>query len=855
MTIQQGPEELAEIAEAMKERRKIQRKRNLGIAIKGLAGLALVVYALDGMHSSIEAVCPSCFQTARSLGSLVGIGDAWPTPTPGEDLSGVMKKGKIEDGVDASLGGPSGTPAPPKAEDGQAPNLPDVKLQPPMTPTPVPFRATPIRERKWEIDPKRPRYLNLLDENAQRQKDFEMLNQFRDPVIQVALGEDDSALALTNDGDAYSLFRILTSGKVDQKWKAQSPTLGVPLRIVAHQGGYVVVYKKTFAENTARYFLVRLTADGMMDSKFSTNTEMDRPPAGLTTTPDGRIVICGAFSKFGGKISHKLLVLKKDGTLDPSFVFETYTFASIDHVAVDPDGKILAFGRHPDVNSTMTNELFRLTPKGVRDTGFRSVSGFDGAATALFVDRFSRAHLCGEFTRLEGNLVGRLLRFSKNGKIDPLSVELFRPDGACHAIVDAPDGGLFIGGRFVYFGGVEAPRVVKLTKTGEVDRKFRVGFGFDRIVNALAVTTKGHLWAGGAFERYQDQDQALFLRVKTDFTFDFGWPETVKMDHEVTVSFMDDRARIYVGIPFDHPSTKTTGMVRRFVRGTEDPDSRVMGLADNDFNFLFLDPKKGLWVGGDFTKAAGLKKNFLARVDFLGKAERDFPRGGGPNGPVRFVICPKKEECIVGGEFTSWGSTPVTGLIRVDLRGAFLSDLNWNLKGGAPSKVWLSEDSMVVFARSDRDGIVRSSLRQLDLAGNLRGPIDMSSNQHKALLHVDRDRQGGFFVMIESLGSQQKAPVQLSRILPDGTIDPNFNCASELDRDRARGLVAVSGGRVMVLGSVGEHGFEIYPAIDGSCRLVPAVQPWIEGVDGLRDAEGRVYLRRSRLVIEPSAAK
>jgi len=123
--------------------------------------------------------------------------------------------------------------------------------------------------------------------------------------------------------------------------------------------------------------VVRLNTNGSIDSTFS--ADFNNTVSEALPLPDGRIIVGGMFTQCNGQNTGSLVILKSDGSLDPSFDVSGGGFkGSIKTVTLDDNGDIMVGGfKFQSFNgTTLTNSaIARISMKGVLDAGFNSAAG------------------------------------------------------------------------------------------------------------------------------------------------------------------------------------------------------------------------------------------------------------------------------------------------------------------------------------------------------------------------------------------------------------------------------------------------------------------------------------------------
>jgi uncharacterized delta-60 repeat protein len=151
--------------------------------------------------------------------------------------------------------------------------------------------------------------------------------------------------------------------------------------------------------------IIRLTTNGNLDNTFGSGGKVSRiingfdTPRSIKIDSAGKIVVAGRTLPTGGVFNQKAFVARftENGVEDTSFgtngLTEIQLSGNADYfmdMVIQPDGKILATGRH-DANSTYPSFLIaRLNEDGTPDTGFGSSN--NGTATATLPSTDLIAH-------------------------------------------------------------------------------------------------------------------------------------------------------------------------------------------------------------------------------------------------------------------------------------------------------------------------------------------------------------------------------------------------------------------------------------------------------------------------------
>jgi uncharacterized membrane protein len=110
---------------------------------------------------------------------------------------------------------------------------------------------------------------------------------------------------------------------------------------------------------------VRLNADGTRDTAFTTNTGTGADGTAVNTIAiqsDGKIVLGGSFANFNGVTVNRIVRLNADGTLDTAFTTNTGAGANstVSTIAIQSDGKMILGGSFFGFNEINRSYLARI---------------------------------------------------------------------------------------------------------------------------------------------------------------------------------------------------------------------------------------------------------------------------------------------------------------------------------------------------------------------------------------------------------------------------------------------------------------------------------------------------------------
>jgi len=233
--------------------------------------------------------------------------------------------------------------------------------------------------------------------------------------------------------------------------------------------------------------IVRLNPNGTIDTtfnQFGTGFTFDASVFDICVQPDGKILLAGDnFVSYDDVVLNRpgLIRLNADGTLDTSFIRNTSTDVIGVEVELLSDGKILFYNGLGGYNGNTNRRLVRLNPDGSLDTSFDSLA-LSRSTTAnlltfdMLVDNLDRTYIAGTNLIYSGLTIPSLLRINYDGTRDTsfndgdgfLITTPSSTTGIPRDIELTSSGTLYAVGRFdTYFDGTSiSPNIIKIKPDG-----------------------------------------------------------------------------------------------------------------------------------------------------------------------------------------------------------------------------------------------------------------------------------------------------------------------------------------------------------------------------------------------------
>ncbi|MBL9128199.1 MAG: immunoglobulin domain-containing protein, partial [Verrucomicrobiales bacterium] len=198
-------------------------------------------------------------------------------------------------------------------------------------------------------------------------------------------------------------------------------------------GGYF-----TNVLGTVRRGIARLNTDGTLDTSFNPGTGVQGLVKAIRVEADGRILVGGHFYSINGTLRSGLARLSATGTVDATFNAGVgATLApddlsldgpSVDSIVLQGDGRAVVGGNFTGFGGISRRYLARLHWNGDVDEEFDPGDGPDGPVRALALDPDGRLIVAGEFTTIAGVDRPGIARLQNDGTLPVLPSVVTPPE-------------------------------------------------------------------------------------------------------------------------------------------------------------------------------------------------------------------------------------------------------------------------------------------------------------------------------------------------------------------------------------------------------------------------------------------
>jgi len=480
---------------------------------------------------------------------------------------------------------------------------------------------------------------------------------------------------------------FLASGFNDSEFNIEDnyngPSTTVNTVVIQPDGKILLGGAFTTFNSLAPSYFVRLNSDGTRDTTFTTNngTGSNGVVNAIAVQSDGKILLGGTFTAFNNVSSTRIVRLNADGTVDTTFATNTGAGASftVSAIAVQSDGKILVGGNFTTFNNVTVNFIVRLNADGTRDTGFVTNNGGGGlnsAVNTIAIQSDGKIVIGGGFTIINGTTVNFIARLNTDGTRDT-TFTTNTGTGAnltVNTVAIQSDGKIVLGGGFSTFNGTTVNRIVRLNIDGTRDTTFttNAGTGANDAVNAIAIQSDGKIMLVGVFTTFNSLSASRLIRLNADGTIDA--PFRTNIDNGAssgirTVAIQSDGNIILGGDLTSFTDIPVRFLARLASAGTL-LDFTASG-ANLNVNTLALQSDGKLLLGGTFTRFNRQAAAYFVRLNPGGTVDTTFMTnvGTGANNAVNTIAVQSDGKILLGGTFTTFNGTTANRILRLNSDG------------------------------------------------------------------------------------------------------------------------------------------------------------------------------------------
>lgn len=583
------------------------------------------------------------------------------------------------------------------------------------------------------------KYLTRLLPDGSIDPDFDLGTGFNNLVGTILLQPDGKIIVTGlfqsfNSLPSYKMLRLNPDGTKDVTFIPQHPADG-GISALAIQPDNKIIIGGTFTSfgPFPCNKIARLNPDGSVDTSYNTGGGFaDGWPFDIAVQPDGKCVFVGNFTQYDGYTRNRIIRLNADGAVDSTFAIGTGfgtpgSSIAIRNVLAQSDGKIIVTGGVQDYKSQPEPGLIRLLDDGSKDTSFNVGTGLtSGTIEDALLDADGKLLLAGSIGSYNGTPIGKnCIRVNTDGSLDATLSPQYT--GSTNTVATQADGKILLGGQ---------DYIARLEYDGALDPSFDFGKGISNYLGTSLLMPDGKIIVGDIW-RYNMAYETGLIKLNPDGTKDPAFNTSGLTSEGTDELFLlpdgkilaygyftfSDGYGIYGLVRFNPDGSRDTSFNCGFTNGSQvqaialQPDGKIIvfganlaippstyynGMlrlnADGSLDSMFplsnafgishvsaisVQPDGKIFVGGDFTQVSGQQYLRIVRLMPNGTIDPSFNPGEGFNGqPQQFLIQPDGKILAVG-YFTSYNMIPAKRIVRINPDGSIDPTFNNNLLNAA----------------------------------------------------------------------------------------------------------------------------------------------------------------------------
>ena len=324
-----------------------------------------------------------------------------------------------------------------------------------------------------------------------------------------------------------------------------------------------------------------LSAASLLDTSFDPGAGANGFVETVLEQNDGKILICGNYTTFGGTDRAFVTRLNADGTVDTSFRASPGYW--VRHMSLQSDGKIIIGGFFRSVSAQPRGLIARLNSDGSLDTTFNPGIGANGT-----------------------------LGVSITGNPDPF----------VFFTAIQPDGKILITGNFTNYNGTSINGIARLNSDGSLDTTFNAGSGLNTWGRSIQVLPNNQILVTGWFDNYRNTGHHRMVLINPDGSPDSSFNPFFGDKTSVYTAALLSAGKYIVAGHSVNTNAFTADMGRLNPNGSF--DTTFLGSANDKVESIRIQPDGKILMTGYFSLVNGVQRKCVARLNADGSLDTSF---------------------------------------------------------------------------------------------------------------------------------------------------------------------------------------------------------------------------------------
>lgn len=532
--------------------------------------------------------------------------------------------------------------------------------------------------------------------------------------------------------------------------------------------------------------------DGAVDPTFKSGSGPNAAVRVSVLQSDGKILLGGTFTTYDEQLRRGIVRLNADGSLDSSFNTQgsgAYFYAEngVSAIVLQPDGKILIGGSFINYNGTRRFSIARLNSDGSLDSTFSpNGNGADNSILSMALQSDGKILIGGYFTNYNGTAVKNFARLNADGSFD----STFNTNGTgsskpVFAIAIQSDNKILIEGYLSSYNGTTVRGIARLNADGSLDSAFNSGgAGSEGSIRVIKSLSDGKILVAGDFSKYNNVARNHFARLNADGSLDSTFVASGFTNpgySPATITVQKD-GKFLIGLLNSSSANDTSNRVIRLNTDGSLDNSFLTTNGANSYVFTILvQSDSKILIGGGFTGYAGATRNNLARLNADGSLDKSFLAANGTDSFVQAIAIQKDGKILVGGNFTTYNNATSKGIVRLNTDGSL--DTNFQTTRAKHFPVYaiaLQNDGKILIAGSSQtyNGTASGAIARLNSDGSLDSSFNIGTGFNSDITTIAVQSDGKILVGGAFTTFNNQARKNLARLNSDGSLDSSFNSGS-----------------------------------------------------------------------------
>ncbi|MGW8184632.1 MAG: Ig-like domain-containing protein [Candidatus Moraniibacteriota bacterium] len=305
-------------------------------------------------------------------------------------------------------------------------------------------------------------------------------------IVRAISLQSDGEIIIGGDFTTYNstarnrIARLNTDGTLDTAFIVGTGASNTVSELAIQSDGKIIIGGNFTTYNSiSRNRIARLNTDGTLDTTFTVGTGAGSYVRAVSIQSDGKIIIGGSFTTYNSITRNRIARLNTDGTLDTTFNPGTGPSSDVYGVTIQPDGKIIIGGAFTTYGGVARSCIARINTNGTLDTTFIVGTGANNYVYSATVQSDNKIIIGGSFTTYNGVVRNYIARLNADGTIDVIFGETphaaFVASNAATVVTDVS---ATINGNILNTGGDNPERIIEWgTVSGTYADSCTVGVG------------------------------------------------------------------------------------------------------------------------------------------------------------------------------------------------------------------------------------------------------------------------------------------------------------------------------------------------------------------------------------------